>query len=98
MQIEFIMPGEVEKWRRRGAVFVDLREVEEYREYHIKGAVSMPYEEFENHMHRLSRNREYVLYCDRGATSMLAARKMMSAGYRVRSLSGGMEALRRQNA
>lgn len=96
MQMQFIMPGEINDYLRRGAQFIDLREPEEYREKHIRGALSIPYEELESRYAGLPKNKKYVLYCERGATSMLASRKMMAAGYDVCSLSGGMAAAKRQ--
>lgn len=90
MQIQFIKPGEIQTYLGRGAQFIDLRDAEDYRTKHIRGAVSMPYEEFLEQFTHLPKNRTYVLYCERGATSMLAAGKMMAKGYTVYSLSGGM--------
>lgn len=97
MQIQFIKPAQIPEYLAKGAQFIDLREEEEYRKKHIRGAVSMPYEIFPEHFMRLPHNRTYVLYCKRGATSMLAADKMMEKGYQVCSLSGGMEAAEKQN-
>ena len=96
MQIAFVKAGEIDAYLRRGAQFIDLRSEEDYREKHIRGAISMPYEKFENAYKTLPKGRTYVLYCERGATSMLAAKKMSAAGYDVWSLSGGMEAAKHQ--
>lgn len=92
MQIQFIKPAQIAQYLDEGAQFIDLRDEADYRTKHIKGAVSMPYEIFPEHFASLPRNRTYVLYCGRGATSMLAAEKMMEKGYHVYSLSGGMAA------
>lgn len=92
MQIEFIKPSEVNDYLRQGARFIDLRDSADYAKKHIKDAISIPYEQFEERYRSLSKNRTYVLYCERGASSMLAAKKMIRAGYRVLSLSGGIMA------
>lgn len=97
MRIQFIKPGEIDVYLSRGAQFIDLRDAEEYREKHIKGAISMPYEQFEMQYKGLPKSRTYVLYCDRGATSMLAVKKMLAEGYEAWSLSGGMEAAKKQS-
>lgn len=90
MQIQFIRSEEIKKYLSKGAQFIDLRDREDYEKKHIKNAISIPYEQLEQELYRLQKNRTYVLYCERGSTSMLAAKKMMQKGYQVLSLSGGM--------
>lgn len=75
-------------------MLIDVRSPDEYMEGHIPHALNVPYEEFDAYMPRLSRKLTYVLYCDRGATSLLLARKMFRAGYDVLSVIGGMNAYR----
>ena len=93
MDIQFIRVNEITKYIKDERVtFIDLRERSDYGKRHIKGARSIPYEEFLMQYKTLPKNRLYVLYCDKGATSILAAASMQQAGYRVRSLAGGMQA------
>ena len=75
-------------------MLIDVRSPDEYMEGHIPHALNVPYEEFDGYMPRLSRKLTYVLYCDRGATSLILARKMFRAGYDVLSVIGGMNAYR----
>lgn len=70
---------------------IDLRESEDYREQHIKSAVSMPFNIFKAEFRKLSKNKKYVLYCERGATSIIAASLMIKAGYTCYSLAGGID-------
>lgn len=93
MQINFIRPDEVDGYLRKGAVFIDVREQEEYEKGHIPSAISMPYDLPDEKYKKLSMRPFYIVYCDRGSTSILAARKLGRLGYRVASLSGGYEAL-----
>lgn len=93
MQIEFVKAGEVNEYLDKGARFIDLRETKEYEKRHIKGAVSIPFDDFENQYQSLPKSKIYVLYCERGASSMLAAKKMLKMGYQVKSLSGGYAAI-----
>ena len=57
-----------------------------------QGAINIPYESIVFPMSGLDRRKTYVLYCDRGATSLLAARKLHEAGYNVLSIIGGLGA------
>lgn len=93
MDIQFINPEEVNTYLSRGATFIDLRDREDYEAKHIKNAIWIPYDAFEDRFRKLPKGRTYVLYCERGSSSMLAARKMAREGYRVKSLSGGFAAL-----
>lgn len=99
MNIRFIHVNEIAKYVEDERVtFIDLRESSDYKKRHIKGAESLPYDLFLKQYKTLPKSRMYVLYCDRGATSILAAASMQQAGYRVCSLAGGMQAavLKRQ--
>ncbi len=93
MNIQFIGVSEVADYLKNDSVqFIDLRDAADYRRKHIRGAVSMPYDTFLQSYSALSRKKMYVLYCDRGATSVTAAAKMQSSGYKVYSLAGGINA------
>ena len=71
---------------------IDVRDSREYYDGHIPNAINIPYEDFDRQMTGLSRKKVYILYCDRGATSLLVARKMYRAGYDVLSVIGGLMA------
>lgn len=75
------------------AFIIDLRSSEEYKKGHIRGAVSVPYES--GHMgFRPPKEKEIILYCERGSHSLIAARELVKEGYRVRSVIGGIRAYR----
>ncbi len=70
---------------------LDVRPAVEYRQGHIAGAVSLPVEEVERRLAKLSPNREIVAYC-RGPYCVLAdeaARPLRAHGFRVRRLEEG---------
>ena len=75
-------------------MLIDVRGPDEYMEGHIPHALNIPYEEFDESMPGLSKKLTYILYCDRGATSLLLARKMFRAGFNVLSVIGGLNAYR----
>ncbi len=79
--------------RDGGAFLVDLRLPEEYRVEHIPGAVNIPYSRLKD-CRSLPRDLLLILYCERGAVSMVAARELAARGYRVKTLIGGIRAWR----
>lgn len=95
MGFDTIPARNIEKYSDRSKYMIlDVRAPDEYMEGHIPHAVNIPYEEFDSSLPGLDRKRTYILYCDRGATSLLLARKMYRAGYDVLSVIGGMNAYR----
>ncbi|MDO5344330.1 MAG: rhodanese-like domain-containing protein [Lachnospiraceae bacterium] len=94
MEFETIPARDLNRYvRDRHSVIIDLRSPEEYQEAHIMGAVNIPFEELEKGL-PYSRAQELVLYCERGSTSMAAARELAEKNYRVKSVVGGIHAYR----
>jgi rhodanese-related sulfurtransferase len=81
---------------RSDSMIIDLREEEEYRAGHVKGARNIPYEQIEEGI-SLPRNKILVLYCDRGGASLKAARLLAAKGCQTRSVIGGFAAYRGRN-
>lgn len=77
-------------------VIIDLRDEMAYRENHIPGALNMPYRIFMSDYKMLPKNKIYVLYCEHGGTSLLAAREMAENGWDVLSAAGGFFACGQQ--
>lgn len=76
-----------------GAVIVDIRDVKEYGNGHIAGAVNLPYTNFESRKGELEPYKEkpIVLVCKMGQHAGAIGRKLRAEGYEnVRRLSGGM--------
>lgn len=79
---------------QRHPVIIDIREPEEYRKYHLKRALNIPYEDEEGWINNFRGNRPLLLYCEYGSTSLLAARKLSKAGFEVYTVIGGANALK----
>jgi len=85
-------------------LMIDIRELPEYRQGHIPGAVLAPRGLLEFEIHGLvertstdpgiaPEDRDIVLYCGTGGRSALAAQTLDAMGYRnVRSMAGGIVA------
>lgn len=95
MEFYLIHPREISALvREKRAIIIDVREREAYRIFHYRNARNYPYEEIMRHSLCLPRNGIYILYCDYGSTSLLAARQLSKEGYEVYSVVGGMEAIK----
>ena len=97
MGFETIPARELDRLVLNGrGIIVDLRSPEEYRQRHIRGAVNLPYEQW-NGRFPYSDQQEIILYCERGSISMAAARDLAEKGYRVKTVVGGIRAYRGAN-
>lgn len=80
--------------RENRAILVDIRMEEDYRREHWPGAFHYSYEELVEGKARLPRNRQVILYCEHGGSSMQLARKLGREGCRVATVVGGYEAMK----
>lgn len=95
MSFEVINPKELKRYlNRKGVIIVDLREREEYLEYHLDGAVNIPYEELPEREKWLKRYPTIIFYCDRGNVSLMAARDLKDWNNQVITVSGGVHQFR----
>ena len=78
--------------RADGPLFLDVRELDEWDEGHIPGAVHVPRGNLESRVENLvpDRSRAIITYCAVGARSAFAAKTLTDLGYEdVTSLAGG---------
>lgn len=68
---------------------IDLRDCLSYERAHIPGAVNIPYSLLMSEYQKMPKNKIYVLYCEHGGTSLMAAREMAEKGFEVLSAAGG---------
>lgn len=90
-----ITAEELDVMQREGADFylVDVREVEEYEEGHIPGAVLFPLAVLQEKMKGMREDRSLVLYCRTGIRSKEGCVRLQRAGFlNARTLRGGFEA------
>ena len=97
MPFVIVHPREMEQIRKRKhAVVVDLRQKSEYLKYHYCYAINIPYEESECWLDKFNRKTTYILYCEHGNISLMAARRLSLCGMNVHTVVGGVEGLCRQ--
>ena len=79
---------------RNGAILIDVRSPQEYREGHLKGAISIPEYELANRCSKELKNKdqEIIVYCSSGSRSKKAQKQLQRKGYiNVYNLYNGIQ-------
>jgi rhodanese-related sulfurtransferase len=86
-----ISAAEAAALRDDGAFILDVREPEEWAEYHIPGSTLIPLGELQSRANELPRDREIVVVCRSGNRSAEGRDILLDAGFtQVTSLAGGL--------
>ncbi|MQW76708.1 rhodanese-like domain-containing protein [Nocardioides sp. dk4132] len=75
-----------------GAALVDVREVAEYREGHVPGAVNIPMGRLTGLLDELDRSRPVYVVCASGNRSSAMTDALTSAGFDAVNVAGGTSA------
>ncbi len=95
-----VAPNEAIRMMNTGAVLVDLRSANLFKDGHIEGARNVPGDQLAADPKSLERlaGKTLVLYCDNGGTTGAALRTLARAGTKnVFSLRGGLAAWKQEN-
>jgi rhodanese-related sulfurtransferase len=95
-----IAPSEAIRMVNSGAVLVDLRAANQFKDGHIAGARNLPGDQIAADAKSLEKlaSKTVVLYCGDGATTAAAQRTLARAGAKnVYSLRGGLDAWKQEN-
>ena len=76
----------------RGALVLDVREVDEWTDGHVQGARHIALGDLPDFIDDLPRDRVIVCVCHLGGRSARAAAFLAEHGFSVRNLDGGMTA------
>ena len=71
-------------------LIIDLRSQSSYRQSHIRGAVNLPYEDMDQWVTSLPKDKLLIFYCSRGGQSMMVCRKLEHTGYNVVNIANGI--------
>jgi rhodanese-related sulfurtransferase len=92
-----LTPSQLKQWTDEGRdfVLVDVREEWEHEAYNIGGRlISMS--ELGARQQEIPRDKEVVVYCEKGIRSVIAIQRLEAAGYtNLFNLSGGMKGWRK---
>jgi molybdopterin/thiamine biosynthesis adenylyltransferase/rhodanese-related sulfurtransferase len=80
----------------RNLVLIDVREPHELEISKIDRAQLIPKNDLPDHLKELDSTKEYVLLCKSGNRSLDAAKLMQAAGFRAKSVRGGINAWARE--
>lgn len=93
--VKMASPKMVAQWLAEGsAVVIDVREANEHRAGHIKGAQLNPLSSFDPAKVPVKSAQHLVLHCQMGRRCGPASEKMIAAGYKgeIYRLDGGFKA------
>jgi len=77
--------------REQGAFMMDVRELEEWQEFHLPGAVLIPLGELSSRLNEIPKDRPIVVVCRSGNRSAQGRDILLNAGFEnVTSMGGGM--------
>ncbi|MFP4310874.1 MAG: molybdopterin-synthase adenylyltransferase MoeB [Nitriliruptoraceae bacterium] len=92
-----ILPSEyVELAATPDVVLLDVREPHEYEINRIPGAVLIPKDTLPGRLAELDPSKEYVVHCRSGVRSLESTELLRGAGFKARSMRGGINAYSRQ--
>lgn len=67
----------------KGAVFVDVRSKEEYKEKHIEGSINIPISYIHDMYTSLPKDKKIIVYCRTGTRSSIVANFLREKGWIV---------------
>ena len=77
--------------RDQGAYILDVREPDEWAQFHIQGATLIPLEELLNRLSEVPKDRKVIVVCRTGHRSAQGRDILKAAGYsQVTSMIGGL--------
>ena len=74
---------ELKQFQKEGAIIIDVRSPQEYKEGHIDGAISIPEYEMKKEAEKrlMDKNKNIVVYCSSGGRSKKAQKLLKKLGY-----------------
>lgn len=81
----------------RDVVIIDCRTYDEYARGHFPGATHIGSNGISARIKMFPKDKKIIFYCDRGANSMIAARRASELGYEAYSVIGGYQAIKSYN-
>ncbi|MGN0159938.1 MAG: rhodanese-like domain-containing protein [Lachnospiraceae bacterium] len=93
MKIETISVSLIDKLiMRNDILLIDVRSEEEFSQKHIMGSINLPLDQIDSM--EIPQGKTLVIYCDRGANSLIACSRFMEKGIHAVSVVGGINAYR----
>ena len=81
---------QAQKLVTEGGKWLDVRFPHEHKEFSLEGSANFPLDMIRIQMRKLDPNVSYIIYCDNGARSAIAAYLLLENGYSVSYLQDGV--------
>ena len=92
LRFEVITSKEFDKYvLSKRAIIIDVRSKEAFDKEHIRNAVNIPFDRLEKQYNKMPKDFILILYCERGGSSMIAAKELFDRGHVVKALMGGLQ-------
>lgn len=75
---------------KNGAIWLDVRLLSEHQNNNISGSINIPLFLLRLNAHKLSKEHQYIVYCDTGSRSASASYILNERGYDAYLLEGGL--------
>jgi rhodanese-related sulfurtransferase len=95
-----VSPGEAVRLMNDGALMIDIRSTNQFKDGHVSGARNVPGDQIAEGAATVEKlkGKTVITCCDSGVTSAAAARKLTQLGFtNVYNLRGGLAAWRQDN-
>jgi len=94
--VDWVSPGQASILVRQGALILDVRMPEEFKDRAVKDATNVPLYVLRERAQEFERGRKVVVYCNTGERSAAAAFILAKMGMTVFALQGGLSAMIKQ--
>jgi len=85
--------AEAYKTTATNGVWLDIRSPEEYQQGHMNGSINLPLNSLRFQVSSLAPGRQYIIYCQDGRFSAVAAFLLLERGFDAAILDGGMKSI-----
>jgi rhodanese-related sulfurtransferase len=87
--------GQIPEAERKDMVYIDVRNAEEYNEFHIPGALNIEWRTILDNQDQVPTDKPVILYCNSGVVSSQAMMALRMAGFEnIRTMSHGLQSYR----
>jgi rhodanese-related sulfurtransferase len=94
-KFESVSPAAAKLLQEKGAILIDVRESQEFKNSHAPGAKLISLGALERRLKEIPIEQEILVVCQSGIRSSQAAGILSKNGYQVKNVTGGMAAWQR---
>jgi len=95
--LKFIQQSAIENELNNGAILIDVRAPDEYKEHHLPHSLNIPFFSLRVQLKSLDKARPVIVICGNGKTSEAAAFLLLRNKIQAQIVEGGMESIPAEN-